>query len=47
MPPQDQPKNQPRHSRWILLALTSGAFAALNGLFAKLYLPPIDSNPNA
>ncbi|KAF9894745.1 hypothetical protein FE257_006635 [Aspergillus nanangensis] len=24
------------HSRWIILALTSGAFAALNGLFAKL-----------
>ncbi|PLB49038.1 hypothetical protein P170DRAFT_358326 [Aspergillus steynii IBT 23096] len=32
--PQQPPKN--RHSRWILLALTSGAFAALNGLFAKL-----------
>ncbi|KAF7626564.1 hypothetical protein F9C07_1927461 [Aspergillus flavus] len=24
------------HSRWVVLALASGAFAALNGLFAKL-----------
>ncbi|RLL98647.1 hypothetical protein CFD26_106655 [Aspergillus turcosus] len=26
----------PVQSRWIILALASGAFAALNGLFAKL-----------
>jgi uncharacterized membrane protein len=28
----------PVQSRWIILALASGAFAALNGLFAKLYV---------
>lgn len=30
-----QPSKQPR---WIVLALASGAFAAMNGLFAKLYV---------
>ncbi|KAH8434046.1 uncharacterized protein LDX57_011683 [Aspergillus melleus] len=35
MTPPSQ-SDQKRHSRWIILALTSGAFAALNGLFAKL-----------
>ncbi|PWY94084.1 hypothetical protein BO94DRAFT_621537 [Aspergillus sclerotioniger CBS 115572] len=32
--PQNQPPKQP--SRWLILAISSGAFAALNGLFAKL-----------
>ncbi|THC99808.1 hypothetical protein EYZ11_000738 [Aspergillus tanneri] len=27
---------QSAQSRWVFLAVTSGAFAALNGLFAKL-----------
>jgi uncharacterized membrane protein len=27
-------------SPWILLAITSGTFAALNGVFAKLYVSP-------
>lgn len=30
-----QPSKQPR---WIVLAVASGAFAAMNGLFAKLYV---------
>ncbi|KAL4909487.1 hypothetical protein BDW74DRAFT_82617 [Aspergillus multicolor] len=33
--PQVQSQPQPK-PRWILLAIASGAFAALNGLFAKL-----------
>ncbi|OOF89777.1 hypothetical protein ASPCADRAFT_180355 [Aspergillus carbonarius ITEM 5010] len=33
-PPNQQPMKQP--SRWLILAISSGAFAALNGLFAKL-----------
>ncbi|KAL6236650.1 hypothetical protein BDW75DRAFT_106792 [Aspergillus navahoensis] len=33
--PQSQSKTRPK-PRWILLAIASGAFAALNGLFAKL-----------
>lgn len=34
--------NSKRVTRWVTLAVASGAFAALNGLFAKLYLfePP-------
>ncbi|RAL14456.1 uncharacterized protein BO97DRAFT_386136 [Aspergillus homomorphus CBS 101889] len=36
-PPTPAPaKQNPPTPRWILLALTSGAFAAFNGLFAKL-----------
>ncbi|KKK26488.1 hypothetical protein ARAM_001018 [Aspergillus rambellii] len=31
-----QPSQPTTHSPWILLAIASGAFAALNGLFAKL-----------
>lgn len=34
--PRPQSQQQPE-PRWILLAIASGAFAALNGLFAKLY----------
>lgn len=30
-------QTKPLKSHWILLALFSGVFAALNGLFAKLY----------
>ncbi|KAK2736735.1 hypothetical protein FQN57_000583 [Myotisia sp. PD_48] len=48
-PPVNQPNHAPSnplkkptdmsHSKWLTLALASGAFAALNGLFAKLYVP--------
>ncbi|KAI9928400.1 hypothetical protein ASPWEDRAFT_170600 [Aspergillus wentii DTO 134E9] len=32
----NQPTTQTTKSRWIILAIASGAFAAFNGLFAKL-----------
>jgi hypothetical protein len=34
--PQSNPQSST--SPWIILAITSGAFAALNGVFAKLYV---------
>ena len=34
------PPKQSSTSPWIILAITSGTFAALNGVFAKLYVPP-------
>jgi hypothetical protein len=33
--------NLSRKSQWIILAVTSGACAAFNGVFAKLYVPLI------
>ncbi|GLA44795.1 hypothetical protein CBS63078_4909 [Aspergillus niger] len=33
---QQQQQQKPHQTKWLLLALSSGAFAALNGLFAKL-----------
>ncbi|GKZ21262.1 hypothetical protein AbraIFM66951_011655 [Aspergillus brasiliensis] len=34
--PHPTPVQQHQQTKWLLLALSSGAFAALNGLFAKL-----------
>jgi len=34
---QQQQPQQTGEPRWLLLAIASGAFAAMNGLFAKLY----------
>ncbi|OJJ81724.1 uncharacterized protein ASPGLDRAFT_649448 [Aspergillus glaucus CBS 516.65] len=33
---KQQPQPQTRQPRWLLLAIASGAFAAMNGVFAKL-----------
>lgn len=35
---KQQPQPQTRQPRWLLLAIASGAFAAMNGVFAKLYV---------
>ncbi|KAK2766772.1 hypothetical protein FQN54_006086 [Arachnomyces sp. PD_36] len=43
MPPPT-PVLSPTHSKWLLLALSSGAFAALNGLFAKLTTTELTSS---
>jgi hypothetical protein len=37
---QQQQPQQTRKPRWLVLAIASGAFAAMNGLFAKLYAYP-------
>ena len=34
---QEQPQ-QTHQPRWLLLAIASGTFAAMNGVFAKLYV---------